>query len=63
MSPLLASGFAASLGVSIVPWPAIGESLRRVGFGGWLILELNREIRASPEALMRAREQLLSGLG
>lgn len=46
-----------------VPWPTIGGFLREVHFGGWLILELNREISGSPQALEAARGQLLRLLG
>jgi len=50
-------------GSGTVPWPLIGESLRRTGFAGWLILELNREVSASPEQLISARDQLVCRLG
>lgn len=50
-------------GDGIVPWDALGCRLRHAGFGGWVILELDRELTGSPEALSRAREQLLARLG
>lgn len=50
-------------GSGTVPWQTIGESLKSVGFAGWLILELNRELSASPLDLARAREQLMERLG
>jgi len=50
-------------GNGTVPWEAIGANLRSVGFDGWLILELNRALSASPAELVRAREQLVSRLG
>lgn len=50
-------------GRGVVPWPEIGDHLRRVGFDGWLILELNRETSGSPSELADARTELLSRLG
>ncbi len=50
-------------GDGIVPWSAIGANLRSIGFSGWLILELNAELSASPSELVRARAQLVGGLG
>lgn len=50
-------------GNGIVPWPAVGASLRSVGFAGWLILELNAELSASAASLECARDQLIDRLG
>jgi sugar phosphate isomerase/epimerase len=50
-------------GNGTVPWPVIGAKLRSVGFSGWVILELNRELSASPGELAHAREQLVARLG
>jgi sugar phosphate isomerase/epimerase len=50
-------------GDGIVPWGAIACRLRQARFGGWLVLELNRDLTTSPEALSRARERLLALLG
>ena len=46
-----------------VPWSTIGADLRRVGYSGWLILELDRETSASAPGLVRARSQLVRLLG
>jgi sugar phosphate isomerase/epimerase len=50
-------------GDGVVPWTTIGADLCRVGYSGWLILELNRDNSSSAARLERAREQLVRLLG
>ena len=50
-------------GSGVVPWTTIGAHLKRVGFDGWLILELSRELSASPASLDAARAELVRRLG
>ena len=49
-------------GDGIIDWQVIGNSLQKLDFTGWLMLELNSSGGASADSLGRARDQLRSVL-
>ena len=58
-----ANGLWAELGEGVVDFGAVFDQLRRVGFEGWAIVEIDRTTKPTPRASITACYRYLAGLG